>query len=99
MTAKTSPTLLVQAEDDPVKVENSLLYYAALKQAKVPAEMHLFAKGGHGYGLRRTELPVTDLAASCRAVAAHPWSDEVMPTLIEKPMRDRSGGEQAEAYR
>jgi acetyl esterase/lipase len=59
VTAKTSPTLLVQAEDDPVKVENSLIYYAALKQAKVPAEMHLFAKGGHGYGLRRTELPVT----------------------------------------
>jgi acetyl esterase/lipase len=56
----TSPTLLVQAEDDPVKVENSLIYYAALKQAKVPAEMHLFAKGGHGYGLRRTELPVTN---------------------------------------
>lgn len=60
VTARTSPTLLVQAEDDPVKVENSLIYYAALKQAKVPAEMHLFAKGGHGYGLRRTELPVTN---------------------------------------
>jgi acetyl esterase/lipase len=59
VTAQTSPTLLIQAENDPVKVENSLLYYAALKQAKVPAEMHLFAKGGHGYGLRRTELPVT----------------------------------------
>jgi acetyl esterase/lipase len=59
VTARTPPTLLVQAEDDPVKVENSLLYYAALKQAKVPAEMHLFAQGGHGYGLRRTELPVT----------------------------------------
>ena len=59
VTARTPPTLLVQAEDDGVKVENSLVYYAALKQAKVPAEMHLFAKGGHGYGLRRTELPIT----------------------------------------
>jgi acetyl esterase/lipase len=58
--ANTSPTFLLQAEDDGVKVENSLTYYAALKQAKVPVEMHLFAKGGHGYGMRRTELPITN---------------------------------------
>ena len=48
----TSPTMLVQTEDDPVRVENSVSYYLALKKAKVPAEMHLYAKGGHGYGLR-----------------------------------------------
>jgi len=60
VSANTAPTFLLQAEDDGVKVENSLLYYMALKAAKVPAEMHLFAKGGHGYGMRHTELPVTD---------------------------------------
>jgi acetyl esterase/lipase len=60
ITANTPPTFLLQSEDDGVKVENSLLYYTALKAAKVPAEMHLFAKGGHGYGLRHTENPVTD---------------------------------------
>jgi acetyl esterase/lipase len=59
VTSKTPPTFLLQAEDDNVKVENSLLYFAALKHANVPAEMHIFAKGGHGYGLRRTEVPVT----------------------------------------
>lgn len=67
VTAQTPPTFLVQAEDDPVHVENSLLYYRALKDAGVPAEMHLYAKGGHGYGLRPTALPVThweDLAAT-----------------------------------
>src|SRR5262249_9069057 len=58
ITEKTPPTFLIQAEDDGVKVENSLVYYEALKMAKVPAEMHLFAKGGHGYGLRKTELPI-----------------------------------------
>jgi acetyl esterase/lipase len=58
-TAATPPTFLVQAEDDPVHVENTLVYYAALKDVKVPAEMHVFAHGGHGYGLRPTELPVT----------------------------------------
>jgi acetyl esterase/lipase len=58
-TEKTPPTFIVQTEDDPVHVENSTVYFLALKNAKVPVEMHLFAKGGHGYGLRRTELPVT----------------------------------------
>ena len=37
---------------------NSLLYYAALRAAKVPAELHVFARGGHGYGMRRPDLPV-----------------------------------------
>ncbi len=59
VTEKTPPTILVQAEDDPVHVENSTVYFLALKNAKVPAEMHLYAQGGHGYGLRRTALPIT----------------------------------------
>jgi acetyl esterase/lipase len=57
--ANTPPTFLVQAEDDPVHEENALVYFQALKQAKVPAELHIFAQGGHGYGLRPTDLPVT----------------------------------------
>jgi acetyl esterase/lipase len=59
VTDKTPPTFLVMAQDDPVKVEHCLVYYAALKEAKVPAEMHLYAKGGHGYGLRPAANPVT----------------------------------------
>ena len=52
VTEKTPPSFIVQAEDDPVHVENSTVYFLALKNAKVPAEMHLYANGGHGYGLR-----------------------------------------------
>jgi acetyl esterase/lipase len=59
VTKETPPTFLVQAEDDPVHVENAVQYFMALKGAGVPTEMHLYAKGGHGYGLRRTDLPVT----------------------------------------
>jgi acetyl esterase/lipase len=59
VTKETPPTFLVQAEDDPVHVENAVQYFMALKNAGVPAELHIYAKGGHGYGLRRTELPVT----------------------------------------
>ena len=58
-TANTPPTFIVQAEDDPVHVENATIYFLALKNAKVPAELHIYAQGGHGYGLRRTALPVT----------------------------------------
>ena len=60
ITAQTPPTFLLQAEDDYVdNVNQSLVYYIALKDAKVPVEMHLYAKGGHAFGLRRTELPIT----------------------------------------
>lgn len=58
-TAQTPPTFIVQAEDDPVQVENALVYFLALKNSKVPTELHIYAQGGHGYGLRRTALPVT----------------------------------------
>lgn len=58
-TGQTPPSFILQAEDDPVHVENATVYFLALKNAKVPAELHLYAQGGHGYGLRRTALPVT----------------------------------------
>jgi acetyl esterase/lipase len=55
VTTNTPPTFLIQAEDDGVRVENSLVYYLALKNAKVPVEMHLYPNGGHGYGLRPSD--------------------------------------------
>jgi acetyl esterase/lipase len=60
VTRQTPPTFLLQAEDDPVdNINHSLVYYIALKKAGVPVEMHLYAHGGHAFGLRRTKLPVT----------------------------------------
>ena len=60
ITHQTPPTFLIQDEDDHVdNVNDSLSYYAALKSAGVPVEMHLYAQGGHAFGLRRTKLPVT----------------------------------------
>ena len=56
---QTPPTFIVQTEDDPVHVENAVVYFLALKNSKVAAELHVYAQGGHGYGLRRTALPVT----------------------------------------
>ena len=59
-TADTPPTFLLQAENDyTAHVENSLIYFQALKDARVPAELHLFTQGGHGFGLRPTDLPIS----------------------------------------
>ncbi|SFN60638.1 alpha/beta hydrolase [Dokdonella immobilis] len=60
VTTKTPPTFLLHAQDDPVDpVENSLVYFAALRKAGVPAEMHVYTEGGHAFGLRRTASPIT----------------------------------------
>jgi acetyl esterase/lipase len=59
-TPEVPPTFIVQAENDYVAhVETSLVYFQALKDAKIPAELHLFTQGGHGFGLRPTDLPIS----------------------------------------
>ena len=60
ITRQTPPTFLLQAEDDNVDgVNQSLIYYIALKNAGVPVEMHLYTHGGHAFGLRPTKFPIT----------------------------------------
>lgn len=58
VTAATPPAFLVSTSDDHVKAENSLLYFEALRAAGVPAELHIYEEGGHGYGIRPTGKPV-----------------------------------------
>lgn len=54
------PTFIVQAEDDPIDdVRNSIAYFLALKAKKVPVEMHIYAHGGHAFGVRPTGEPIT----------------------------------------
>ncbi|HWL16805.1 MAG TPA: alpha/beta hydrolase [Opitutus sp.] len=53
VTSDTPPTLLIHTQaDQAVPVENSILFFQALTRAKVPAEMYLFERGGHGMGMR-----------------------------------------------
>jgi len=62
VTKDTPPTFLLQAWDDDVDpVCNSTLYARALNAAGVPAEVHLFARGGHAFGLRRMDHPVVGM--------------------------------------
>jgi acetyl esterase/lipase len=59
-TLQVPPTFLVQAENDyTAHVENVLIYFEALKNAKVPAELHVYTLGGHGFGMGAKELPIS----------------------------------------
>ena len=74
VTRDTPPTFLVQAENDSMDgVDESLVYFAALKRAGVPTELHVYPDGGpnkgHAFGLRPTALPITH------------WPELVIPWL------------------
>ena len=57
---RTPPAFLAHAGNDPVTVESSVRYYLALKQANVPAELHVYAAGGHGFGINRSDKPIAE---------------------------------------
>jgi acetyl esterase/lipase len=59
VTTNTPPAFIAMAADDPVRVENALFYALALRNAKVPVELHVYPTGGHGYGLRPSKEGVT----------------------------------------
>ena len=72
---ETPPVFLVYASDDPVAgVENCLVIYQSLKRANVPTELHVYAQGGHGFGVRKSTLP-------CSA-----WTDRFVDWLQSQGM-------------
>jgi acetyl esterase/lipase len=63
----TPITFLIQAEDDPIAHNNAILYFRALMDAKVPAELHYYATGGHAFGMhpgRFSQAHWADMAAT-----------------------------------
>jgi acetyl esterase/lipase len=59
VTAQTPPTFLILSDDDKtVPSRNSIEFYLALKKFNIPAEMHIFRDGGHGFGMNKKNLPV-----------------------------------------
>ena len=65
VTSQTPPTFLAHAGNDPVSAENSIFYYLALKHAGVPAELHIYSTGGHGFGMRKTGNPASTWPQRC----------------------------------
>lgn len=57
--SNTPPTFIAQTEDDKKFVGGTLLYYRSLAEAGVPAEIHIYSHGGHGYGMRRSKDTIT----------------------------------------
>lgn len=64
--AKTPPVFFAHANDDRISAENSVAMFLALKRVKVPAELHVYAGGGHGFGLRPSENPCSTWPDRCR---------------------------------
>jgi acetyl esterase/lipase len=75
VTAQTSPAFLVHtAEDASVPLENSLAFFTALRRAGVPAELHLFERGPHGFGMRADLGPTSEWPRHCAAwMRSHGW--------------------------
>jgi acetyl esterase/lipase len=63
VTSETPPTFLVHATND--SSENSALLYLALKRAGVPAELHIYSTGGHGFGMRPASQPYAAWPRRC----------------------------------
>lgn len=59
VTKDTPPMFFAHAMDDPIECEASIAMFLALRKLKIPADLHVYDQGGHGYGLRRTRQPVT----------------------------------------
>ena len=59
VTPQTPPTFMAVTWDDKMRGAQSALLFARLKEHDVPAELHAYAKGGHGYGIRKSENPVS----------------------------------------
>jgi acetyl esterase/lipase len=65
VTAKTPPTFFAHAADDPISPENSIALFRALRKAGVSTELHIYASGGHGFGLRRSAHPCSTWPQRC----------------------------------
>lgn len=69
----TPPVLIFHASDDPISdVEHSVTYYLAMRRAGVPAELHVYATGGHGWGVRKLDFPCAS------------WTDRTIDWLRER---------------
>ena len=73
VTSNTPTTFLIHAYDDGVLPENSFAYFHALRKNKVPAEMHIYETGGHGFGM-----------AEGREDAVKTWTNRLTDWMMDK---------------
>lgn len=84
------PTFLFHADDDPVvSVRDSISIHAALHEARTPVELHVFRRGGHGFGIRAAQGPIAQWPELCAA-----WLRDlgILPTAGPAPQVRQTGG-------
>jgi acetyl esterase/lipase len=59
VTAETPPSFLVHASDDGHSAADSAHFYIDLKKAGVPGELHIYTRGGHGFGIQNRSMPIS----------------------------------------
>lgn len=64
-TESTPPMFFAHAQDDPISCEGSIEMFRSLLRAGVPSELHVYAGGGHGFGMRATEQPCSQWPKRC----------------------------------
>lgn len=84
ITPNHPPAFLVHAQDDWIPVQTSITYYDSLAASGVPAEMHIYPAGGHGYGLRVEGTVVASWPGLCADWLRREWVDEESPTKDTK---------------
>jgi acetyl esterase/lipase len=68
VSSKAPPLFFVHATDDRISaVDHSVVMYLAAKRAGVPAELHVYATGGHGFGVRKSDQPCSTWTRNCLA--------------------------------
>jgi acetyl esterase/lipase len=83
--SSTPPTFLIQAENDHRYIDSSLVYLRALKDAGVPAELHIYATGGHGFGMHPVGRPEEHWTQT-----AHLWLNS-LGVFSPNPATNRGG--------
>lgn len=84
VTKDTPPTFMAVTWDDSMRGAQSALLFAKLRENKVPAELHAYSKGGHGYGIRPSDNPVCEWNLQLAA-----WMK--VSGLLTKPMAVKGG--------
>jgi len=93
VTAATPPTFLVATEEDKtVPAQNTLMFYTALLKAHVPAELHLYEKGPHGFALRLTAGPTAQWPdRAVEWMQSHGWVPPATPAAGSAEISARRG--------
>lgn len=97
VTKDTPPTFMAAAWDDKFRGAQSALLFSRLREHNVPAELHAYSKGGHGYGIRKSENPVSNWHHHLEAwLKVSTFLTPGSPGSEQEPEQEQEPGQQPE---